>query len=202
MGNRTNMRTDVDERAFDCVVVGAGVNGLAAARAAAMGGARTALVEQFVLNHDHGSSHGDSRSFRHYPAAEWMSLWREAEPLWGELEEESGSELLRRVGLVAHGGDLRSERESLVSLGVPATKANSAEIAARYGIRLPDAGDAYVDPTAGFILAARARDALAASCANHGVTTVERVTITALSPSATGISLSTTGRGASPGLAK
>ena len=195
MGNRTNIGTDVDERAFDCVVVGAGVNGLAAARASAMRGARTALVEQFALHHDHGSSHGDSRSFRHYPAPEWMSLWREAESLWGELEEECGSELLRRVGLIAHGCDLRFERESLVSLGVPATKANTEEIAARFGIRLPDAGDAYLDPTAGFILAARAREALTASCAIHGVTTVERVTITALARSATGVSLSTSGHG-------
>jgi len=195
MSNRTTRGTDVEERAFDCVVVGAGINGLAAARAVAMRGARTALLEQFDLHHDHGSSHGDSRSFRHYPRAEWMSLWREAESLWGELEDECGSELLRRVGLVAHGGDLRSERESLVSLGVPATKTAADEIAARFGIRLPDAGDAYLDSTAGFILAARARDAFATSCAVHGVTTLEGVTITALAPSATGVALPTSGHG-------
>src|SRR5450755_2358864 len=106
---------DRNDRAFDCIVVGAGVNGLAAARALARTGARTALLDQFALFHAHGSSHGDSRSIRHYPAPEWMALWREAERLWRELEEESGVDLLQRVGVFTHASELRSELDSLVS---------------------------------------------------------------------------------------
>lgn len=169
-------------RAFDCVVVGAGVNGLAAARAVAQAGARTALLERFALHNTHGSSHGDSRSARHYAAPEWMALWREAEVLWRELEEEAGEELLSRVGLLAHGSDLRAERESLVSLGVPAASIDPAEALGRFGVQLPSGGESYFDPTAAFIRASSAREALAASCRARGVTIIEGAEVTGLRP--------------------
>jgi sarcosine oxidase len=192
---RLNTRQDGGDRTFDCVVVGAGVNGLAAARAVARTGARTALLEQFSLLHAHGSSHGDSRSFRHYPAPEWMSLWREAQTRWRELEEETGSALLREVGLLAHGSDLRTERESLVSLGVPARPMDADEARDRFDIRLPSTGDTYFDPTAGFILAARARDALATSAVTRGVTIIEGAQVTRLDPSPRAVAMHTARHG-------
>ena len=42
------------------IVVGAGVMGLATARALAREGRDVLLLEQFELNHAHGSSHGTS----------------------------------------------------------------------------------------------------------------------------------------------
>ena len=182
-------------REFDCVVVGAGVNGLAAARAVARMGARTALLEQFDLGHANGSSHGDSRSARHYAAPEWMTLWREAEPLWHELEAEAGVELLRQVGLVAHGTDLRSELDALVSLGVPATAMDAQEARERFGIVLPSSGDTYYDPTAEVVLAASAREALATSCGTHGVTIFEGATVTGLDSGTHSLAVSTVERG-------
>lgn len=195
MPTRVTGRQHKGGQAFDCVVVGAGVNGLAAARAVARTGASTALLEQFSLHHDRGSSHGDSRSFRHYAAPDWMALWREAEPLWRELGEETGAELLRRVGVLAHGSDLHTEWESLVSLGVPATLMDSDEVHDRFGIRLPSSGDTYFDPTSGFILAARAREALAASCASHGVAIVEGAKVTSVNPSTEAVALPTAQHG-------
>jgi monomeric sarcosine oxidase len=186
---------DRSDRAFDCVVVGAGVNGLAAARAVARTGAHTALLEQFSLHHAHGSSHGDSRSIRHYPAPEWMALWREAEPLWKELEEEAGVELLRRVGVFTHAGELRSELESLVRLGVPAEAIDAGEALRRFGIRMPPTGESYLDPTSGYILAARACEALAASCVSHGVTIIEGAAVIGLQQSTQEVTVSTAGHG-------
>jgi sarcosine oxidase len=153
------------------------------------------LLEQFSLHHAHGSSHGDSRSIRHYPTPDWMALWREAETLWRELEEETGAELLRRVGVLAHGSDLRAERDSLVGLGVPAKAIDADEVRDRFGIRLPSTGDTYFDPTSGFILAARAREALAASCNTHTVTIVEGAQVTGLQPSPQTVTLPTTRHG-------
>jgi monomeric sarcosine oxidase len=169
-----------DDGVFDCVVIGAGVNGLATARALARSGAKTALLEQFALHHTHGSSHGDSRSIRHYPAPEWMALWREAEPLWAELEEEAGVELVQRVGVFTHARELRSELEALVSLGVPAESVDAVEAQRRFGIHPPAGGESYFDPTSGLILAARACEALADSCRDHGVAIIEGAAVSGL----------------------
>src|SRR5579863_5237211 len=179
-----------DRRSFDCVVVGAGVNGLATARALAKAGARTVLLEQFALHHDHGSSHGDSRSVRHYAAPEWMALWREAEPVWTELEEEAGVELLQRVGVFTHASDLRSEMEALVGFGVPAESVDAVEAERRFGLRLPDGGESYFDPSSGFILAARACEALAESCRNRGVTIIEGATVSGFKQSPEAVTVS------------
>ncbi|HEY1778505.1 MAG TPA: FAD-dependent oxidoreductase [Solirubrobacteraceae bacterium] len=184
-----------DDHAFDCVVVGAGVNGLATAWALAKTGAKTALLEQFALHHPHGSSHGDSRSIRHYPAPEWMALWREAEALWTELGEEAGVELLQHVGVFTHARRLSSELEGLDRLGVPAEAVDTAEARRRFGIHLPEDGESYFDPTSGFILAARACEALAKSCLEHGVTIIEGAAVTGLEQSPHNVAVSTNVRG-------
>ncbi|HEX4035605.1 MAG TPA: FAD-dependent oxidoreductase [Solirubrobacteraceae bacterium] len=178
-------------RAFDCVVVGAGVNGLATARALGQAGARTALLEQFTLQHAFGSSHGDSRSVRHYPAPEWMALWREAEALWTQLEEEAEVSLLQRVGVFTHAGESRRDLEALVRLGVPAEAVDAGEARQRFGIHLPDGGESYFDPTSGFILAARACEALAESCMRHGVTIIEGAAVSRLKQSPEDVIVST-----------
>src|SRR5438552_16206003 len=88
------------ERA-DVVVVGAGVMGLAAARALARAGREPLVLEQFRVGHTHGSSHGATRIFRlAYEESEWVRLAQEALPLWRELEAESGETLLELTGLV------------------------------------------------------------------------------------------------------
>src|SRR5205085_5649656 len=81
-------------------VVGAGVMGLAAARAVAQRGHDVTVYEQFDLKHTRGSSHGASRIFRlSYPDQYWVRLARRAFELWRELEHESGTQLLVLDGL-------------------------------------------------------------------------------------------------------
>ena len=71
----------------EVVVVGAGVMGLATARALAGAGRRVAVLEQFRVGNDRGSSHGSSRIVSlSYPEARWVRLAQEAYPLWRELE--------------------------------------------------------------------------------------------------------------------
>jgi sarcosine oxidase len=82
-------------------VVGAGINGVAAAYALACGGDEVTLYEQFRIGHTNGSSHGASRIFRlAYPEPEWVRLAQEALPAWRALEADSGEELLELSGLV------------------------------------------------------------------------------------------------------
>ena len=75
----------------EVVVVGAGVMGLATARALARAGRHVALCEQFEVGHERGSSHGGSRIIRlSYPDERWVRLAQESYPLWRELEAECG----------------------------------------------------------------------------------------------------------------
>ncbi len=82
-------------------VVGAGINGVAAAYALACGGDEVTLYEQFRIGHTNGSSHGASRIFRlAYQEPEWVRLAQEALPRWRALEADSGEALLELNGLV------------------------------------------------------------------------------------------------------
>lgn len=87
---------------YDCVVVGGGVMGAAAAWALARAGRRVLLLEQFVAGHGRGSSHGDGRIYRTlYGEAEYVRLMRRALTLWRDLEAASGEPLLCECGCLA-----------------------------------------------------------------------------------------------------
>ena len=73
----------------EVVVVGAGIMGVATARALAQAGRRVVLLEQFELGHARGSSHGGSRIFRlTYPEQHYVRLAQGAHQAWSELEAE------------------------------------------------------------------------------------------------------------------
>src|SRR4029450_13023159 len=75
-------------------IVGAGVMGLASARAIAQRGHDVTVFERFELKHPRGSSHGASRIFRlSYTEEHWIRLAQRAYELWRELERESGRQL-------------------------------------------------------------------------------------------------------------
>jgi len=68
-------------------VVGAGVMGLATARALAQRGHDVTVYEQFEVGHERGSSHGTSRIFRlSYDDEYWIRLAQRSYELWRELE--------------------------------------------------------------------------------------------------------------------
>jgi sarcosine oxidase len=140
----------------DVAVVGAGLNGLAAAWALRRRGCDVVVYEQFELGHTRGSSHGATRIFRlAYPEAHWVRLAQEAFDGWRELERESGEELLLLNGL------LELYREGVVSSQQALEECNAAcelltreETEERFGVSpstdsfvlfQPDAGVVYAD---------------------------------------------------------
>jgi len=91
-------------RAYDCIIVGAGAMGSAAAYALTQRGQRVLLLEQFALNHRMGSSYGHSRIIRYaYDHAQYVTLMRDTFPLWRTLEREAGEQLLHRTGGIDFG---------------------------------------------------------------------------------------------------
>lgn len=89
---------------FDHVVVGGGAMGAATAWQLASRGHSVALIEQFGIAHDRGSSHGAVRIFRFaYRNPLYTKLAVEALPLWRELEAETNETLLSQIGNLDHG---------------------------------------------------------------------------------------------------
>nr|XP_054774792.1 peroxisomal sarcosine oxidase-like [Lytechinus pictus] len=89
------------EMVFDVVVIGAGIEGSAAAYYSARDGRRVLLLEQYSLPHTRGSSHGGSRITRLAESDErFQKFSSESYALWEELEKETKTELLRKVGML------------------------------------------------------------------------------------------------------
>ena len=164
--------------AFDTevVVVGAGVTGLAAARALARAGRDVVVCEQFALGHDRGSSHGSSRIVRlSYPDERWVRLAQESFPLWRELEAESGTTLLDLHGTLDL-GDWEPNRDALAACGAPFEVLDAGEIERRFPIRTEAGSRGLFQADGGIVFADRAMAALADGLAlreRHRVDAIE-----------------------------
>lgn len=97
------------------MVVGGGAMGSATAWWLARRGRDVVLLEQFERGHDRGSSHGRSRIFRFaYPDPLYVRLALEALPVWRELEDDAGTQLLDITGGIDHGDPLVVEEVAAV----------------------------------------------------------------------------------------
>ena len=73
----------------EVAVVGAGLLGLATARALAARGRDVAVVEQATVGHPGGGSHGSCRIFRlGYPDPGYVTMAASSRRLWHDLEAE------------------------------------------------------------------------------------------------------------------
>ena len=108
---------------YDTIVLGGGVMGSATAYYLAKAGERVLLLEQFEFGHNKGSSHGDSRIIRYsYNEPRYIALARDAYHLWGDIETESGEQLLIRTGGIDFGKSdektLLETRDSVTLAGI------------------------------------------------------------------------------------
>ena len=157
-------------RDADIVVVGAGIAGVAAARALAQGGRAVLLIEQFGLGHARGSSHGSSRIFRlSYPDARYVRLAGEALEGWRELEAECGESLIAHTGALDFGPVANENARALSSCGIGHELLRGKDVTARWGLTAAPEEPALFQPDGGTMLADRAYAAfVAAARAAHG----------------------------------
>ena len=170
------MRADAD-----IVVIGAGIAGVATARALADGLRSVVLLEQFELGHARGSSHGTSRIHRlNYGDERFVRLAQAAGEAWRALEEERGERLLERVGVIDLGPAAPATAKALAACGVRYETLTADEVAARWPIRLEPGETAVFQGDGGFLHAARAHAALLGAALDGGVEVRERTHVEAL----------------------
>ncbi|KAL3927320.1 MAG: hypothetical protein SGARI_005358, partial [Bacillariaceae sp.] len=118
-----------NSKVTDCVVLGGGMAGTAAAYANSKAGIKTLLVEQGdSLAPKTGSSNGDSRMYRQmYSNSFFSKMQTAALDQWSILEKEAGEQLLHQNGLLFYGedtgetveGSVQGARDTMKELGLP-----------------------------------------------------------------------------------
>jgi sarcosine oxidase len=162
-------------------IVGAGVMGLAAARAAAQRGHEVTVYEQFEVGHVRGSSHGSSRIFRlSYTEQEWIRLAQRAYELWRDLERESGRTLLELHGLVDVQPEPRVRIGALAEAGVAFEELAPAEALDRFGFAYDDVEPLILTRDAGIAVADETLAALADGARAAGAEIHEHVRVESL----------------------
>ncbi|WP_436758828.1 FAD-dependent oxidoreductase [Streptosporangium sp. V21-05] len=142
----------------EVAVIGAGLMGSATAWELARRGHAVTLIEAYDVGHRRGSSHGTSRIYRRaYADPEYVRLTGLSGELWRELENDTGTSLLRVTG----GLDLGAERDPeglarlLAEAGVPHELLSPGAAAERWPfmrfegpvLHHPEAGTADADAT-------------------------------------------------------
>ena len=180
-------------RDADIVVVGAGIAGVATARAIARSGKLVLLLERFALGHSHGSSHGGSRIFRlGYPEERFVRLAQGALQGWRELEAETETELIVPSGALDIGDTALENARALASCGVPSETLTGAEARRRWPISCDDAEPVLFQADGGFIRADVAHGLFVETGRAAGVEVRERTTVTAIHRDPGAVRLTTT----------
>jgi sarcosine oxidase len=144
----------------DHLVVGAGLLGLATARALARRGRSVVVVERAMVGHERSGSKGTARIFRlGHPEPHYVAMAQAAGRLWRLLEDETGLPVLRTTGQVTFGPGLHSLEAALSGAGAPFERLAAGSASERWpGLSVP--GPALFEPESGVLAADRCLTAL------------------------------------------
>lgn len=151
---------------YDAIVIGAGIQGCFSAYHLAKHRKSVLLLEQFFLPHSRGSSHGQSRIIRKaYLEDFYTHMMDECYRLWAQLEQEAGTQLHRRTGLLllgmAEDPELKSMQATLSRHGLEHQRLSSEELKQRFpNIRLTKGEVGLLDKSGGVLYADKALRAL------------------------------------------
>ncbi|KAL7848810.1 hypothetical protein SRHO_G00204330 [Serrasalmus rhombeus] len=173
---------------YDCIVIGAGIQGSFTAYHLAKNKKKTLLLEQFILPHSRGSSHGQTRIIRKaYAENFYASMMGESCELWTLLEKEAGVTLYRRTGLLVmgpeNGKDFQLIKSTIQSNRVPAVVLQRHEFSQHIpNVNLTHGDAAFVETDAGVLYADRAVRAAQMVFQGHGGVIKDRQKVVQIEP--------------------
>lgn len=153
-------------RRYDVVVLGLGAMGSAAAYHLAGRGLAVLGLDRFRPPHTMGSTHGESRIIRqaYWEDPSYVPLLKRAFALWRDLEDGSGSTLLRETGIllmgVPDGEVVPGALDSAAKHGLDVEPLTRDEVRRRWPhFRPDDAMEAVLETKAGGLFPERCVDA-------------------------------------------
>jgi sarcosine oxidase len=160
---------------YDVIVAGLGAMGSAAALQLARRGVQVLGLDRHTPPHALGSSHGDSRIIReaYFEHPIYVPIVQRAFDLWRELEEMSGTSLLKETGGLMIGGPgselVAGARRSAEAHGLAHALLSAGEVHARFPALHPDDGMVAVwEPRAGILFPEACISATLAEARRHG----------------------------------
>jgi sarcosine oxidase len=160
---------------FDAIVLGVGGVGSAALYHLARRGASVLGIEQFELAHDRGSSHGQTRLIRqtYFEHPDYVPLVQRAFDGWRALEQATGADLYREVGLIQIGpptGEvIRGVRRSAAEHNLPIENLTAQEAMQRFpGLKIPADYESVYEARAGYLFVERCVEAHVAAAQQLG----------------------------------
>ncbi len=142
----------------DVAVVGLGSMGSQALWQLARRGVRAIGFEQFEPGHDRGAGHGETRIIRscYAEGPQYVPLLQAAFPIWRQLEEESGRELLNENGALFLGrpdaGFVKEARATADAYDLPYEMLDAGAVERRYPPHHVEPGEiGFLDRRAGYL---------------------------------------------------
>lgn len=178
----------------DCIIVGGGVMGCAAAYQLAKDGRSVILIEQYTVGNRKGSSHG-SRLFRlAHASLDYVELARAALALWKELESESGEQIMHPVDGLDLGSPaiLDKFRITLQEARVPFDLLDRDDINRRFPqFVLPEGTQGLLQDSYAMLDADRCVSVVATMARRHGATIIEHEVVRHILPDKDGVQVRT-----------
>ena len=182
---------------FDAIVLGAGGMGSAATYYLAAAGLKVLLLEQFELNHQQGSSYGESRVIRYsYDLPIYVDLMRAAYPLWFALQEEAQEKLYIKTGGLdfgyPHEETFQKLKQSMEEAELDYEYLSKPEVAARFPqLNLDEGMAAIFQSDTGLLKPSRCVLAHIRLAQKHGAMVRDRTPVIEIKPQANGVEVVT-----------
>jgi monomeric sarcosine oxidase len=161
----------------DLAVIGVGGLGSSVCYQAAKKGLNVIGLEQFELNHHHGSSHGQTRAIRkaYFEEPDYIPLLKRVYGLWRELEEQAEQSLMALPSIVMH---LPSESDVLENMianakthDIAIEEVEKSEAKKRWPLfNIEDSHQILYEPDAGYLWVERCVEVQIKGALRHGAT--------------------------------